>query len=900
MNFFDEVAYMAKGRTKTDLSFAIAKAKKYQFLRIVTPVNVVLIFDVSTCLLWNAFGAAISLANRPGADFFSVFSYPAIIGNWSLPSSVELLVLSKKSSCPYRKGGENRLLEKDLWWTKSGRLELTLEATTRSSSGTANVLLLNRAFVNNLDDFFVYASEENWTVSDAGQTNGYILMQGSIVKSEHQTAQASNTSQAKNMGGKDLVKKYHDADARRANLPILTTSQFSDPNKGLWEFWDMDEATLQTQEVRARNPVLDLRDCNVAIDFGTSSTVVALDDNGVHKLLRIGVADFLEAVKTSHYENPTVLEFVDIDAMLRPWRTEAYLPNVQWGDVRCSHEALHNFRNNETRPEIVASILTKIKQWALRDDSKARVRVTGQEPHVEHELVPLTLRQPVKGRPLTVCAKDPFDPVELYAWFLGLTINWRGRGLFLRYYMTFPVAYENEVKEKILASFRRGLQRSFPAKLVAQPEFERFLVEERASEPAAYAAAAMPTLGIEPTPEGVAYAVFDFGGGTTDFDFGHYRLPTDEQADDEGWERVFEHFGSGGDKFLGGENLLENLAYQTFCHNIEVCRNHAITFSKPLDAQDFPGSELFLEQSQAASTNSLMLMEKLRQFWETGQAINKTGVEKLDLVNRDGKPIACEFSTPYDDLQKFLQDRIEVGVRNFYSALKKAFSEQMPEQVQVLLAGNASHSKIVRELFGLPTDVTDLDVKQPTQKIDLPAKQRMQNFIVELFGDHAPVFKVHPPLRQDDKNMYRPTAKTGVALGLLRLCPGSSTLVLRHTARNSIGDAPFLHYVGRIRLGKFHAGLAHGAAYQEWIELGPARDRVFVLIHTQEPRAHLGEMKEGETGLHQHRLDFAGSSGVQKVFARPVKPHEIEICTAMSLEAAQSGSFESLKTLKLG
>ena len=44
---------MAKGRTKTDLSVAVAKAKKYQFLRIVTPVNVVLIFDVSTHLLWR-------------------------------------------------------------------------------------------------------------------------------------------------------------------------------------------------------------------------------------------------------------------------------------------------------------------------------------------------------------------------------------------------------------------------------------------------------------------------------------------------------------------------------------------------------------------------------------------------------------------------------------------------------------------------------------------------------------------------------------------------------------------------------------------------------------------------------------------------------------------------------
>ena len=53
---------------------------------------------------------------------------------------------------------------------------------------------------------------------------------------------------------------------------------------------------------------------------------------------------------------------------------------------------------------------------------------------------------------------------------------------------------------------------------VPQPEFREFTVEERATEPAAYAAAAMKELDIESTEEGLPYAVFDFGGGTADFD----------------------------------------------------------------------------------------------------------------------------------------------------------------------------------------------------------------------------------------------------------------------------------------------------------------------------------------------------------------------------------------------
>ena len=353
----------------------------------------------------------------------------------------------------------------------------------------------------------------------------------------------------------DLKAQFHDIDTRCAKLPLLDVAQFSDPDKGLWEFWGMDPKVLQAQGVRARNPASDVRDCNVAIDFGTSSTVVAYDEGGRRKLFRVGVTDFWEKEKPAHYENPTVLEFVDLPAMLTAWRAKAYHPDVLWDTVRCSHEAQANFRNNQTDTRVMASIFTKMKQWALREAQCARIQVSDQTTDAEHIFDPLSLRQPVKGQPLAVSSKDPFDPIELYAWFLGLTINWRGHGIHLRYYMTFPVAYPREVKEKVLASFRRGLQRSLPHTLVGQAIFEQFTVEERASEPAAYAAIALQTLGIEPTAKGVAYAVFDFGGGTTDFDFGYYRLPTDAQADDEGWERVFEHFGSGGDKFLGGENL---------------------------------------------------------------------------------------------------------------------------------------------------------------------------------------------------------------------------------------------------------------------------------------------------------------------------------------------------------
>src|SRR5690606_29199636 len=262
-------------------------------------------------------------------------------------------------------------------------------------------------------------------------------------------------------------------------------------------FCGEDPTELSQAKLRARDPVTDVKDWNIAIDFGTSSSVVAYDDNGRYKLLRIGAKDQWEKEQPEHYENPTVLEFIDLQSSLETWISEAYRPNLNWDNVRCSHEALHSLRNNGSEPKVVASVLSKIKHWALRHSSHNLTRIADQANGYEYPLPALSKRDVVKGKPLAVSQDDPLDPIELYAWYLCMAINWRGRGLFLRYYMTFPVAYTRDLKETILMSFRRGLQRSLPAQLLDSELFSEFCVEELANEPAAYAAAALPKLGVE-------------------------------------------------------------------------------------------------------------------------------------------------------------------------------------------------------------------------------------------------------------------------------------------------------------------------------------------------------------------------------------------------------------------
>lgn len=787
---------------------------------------------------------------------------------WKVPELKQLADFVVKAKNPLRDGNNNRIFEIDYWVTQQGQVDLdhSHPIGLRSESGEG-YLIACMLPANSVEGFIQFALDSGWKLRPVRRTGS----------NENVLAPLSESA---------LKVILTDIDYQACRLPKLESAQFTDPGKGLWELWGAAPEVLAELGARARNPADDVKDWNIAIDFGTSSTVVAYDDNGQHKLLRVGVKDFMEQPVGEHYENPTVLEFIDFQNMLRAWQAESYRPAVLWDDVRCSHEALHNLRNNETNPVVVSSILGKIKQWALRQGSDRTLRLIDQKHRYEHELAPLQLRFPVTGKALTVGADDPFDPVELYAWFLGMNINWRGRGLFLRYYMTFPVAYPREVKENILASFRRGLQRSLPPTLVDQPVFSTFKVEELASEPAAYAAAALPKLGLAPTTEGLAYVVFDFGGGTADFDFGYYRLPTPEEEDD-GSELVFEHFGNEGDRFLGGENLLENMAYRTFIHNQEICRKHRIAFTRPLDAEDFPGSELFLEKTQAAATNTLMLIARLRPLWEKGALENTSGIEKLHLLNRDGEKVQCELAIPVDVLQDYLEQRIEAGIQNFFVALRNAFADRIPQEVHVLLAGNSSRSRLVLGFMGLLPEAAQQEQQKQSEHSN-PLFARTHAFLESLFGDRRPAITVHPPLPIDEQDLYRPTAKTGVALGLLKLCPGGSIDVINHAQRHAGDQAPFAHYVGRIRQQCFQPALKPGIPYNEWHEVGPPRERVFNLFHSQTPQASTGELREGSPGLFKKRLDLAGDTSGKRVFVRAVEPGIIEYCTATNREELET------------
>lgn len=854
----------------------------------------------ATQILWSNAAATLSMTTTDAQQSLEKerLGGPEI---WQLPTKAILERFAKASENPNRGIQSSRLRTANggttcNWLTETGRCDIDDGQWTIDPSGTGYIFACNLYWQHaSLAQILIDLAARGWELhapsgsavfkppaADArwkGLSAGSLLAAWSIEGLHLKSLEPDSSQQITTLKPSDyeLSNQFAQLDFTPCRLPELDNAQLTDPEKGLWELWGKDAASLKDLGLVARDPGLDIQRRAVAIDFGTSSTVVAMDTpSGARELLRIGIRDFFQPLTAQDFENPTVLECVDYAAFSSAWTATAYRPSLNWDWMRAAHEAREHYRENPGDTRILSSVMPLLKQWALRTNDQRKRLTDQQTPGHEMELAPHTELNPVRGQELDVSGDYEFDPIELYAWYLGMAINWRGRGLFLKYYLSFPVKYPSQVKENILASFRRGLQRSLPQTLITHHPrvLNEFEVNDLATEPAAYVAAAMPHLGVEPTEAGVPYAVFDFGGGTSDFDYGVLRWSNDEE-EDQGYDRVFEHLGSSGDNFLGGENLLEHLVYESFKHNLPALREKRVQFTQPIDAQPFAGSEAFLSRAQAAQTNAIMMADKLRGFLESDKA-ELTSPIKLDLIDVNGGKQTCELALDAKALDNVLATRMRRGVEAFFAELAR-LQPQFPEAapIQVLLAGNGSRSRHIKVLF---------DTEGPAWEEMLAQAFGKGN---ENWNGSVPTIVVHRPLPMDNTHPHAPTAKTGVALGLLRLVPGENTLLKNSLKTANEGEAPFAWFAGRMRRGAFEPSIAPNATYGKWMELGALQQGVFHLYITNSPRAH--SLKEGDGELHKHPLDFPAALANSRVFARAVKPHLLELAAA-----PDSGALDSV------
>ncbi|MBQ7706019.1 MAG: hypothetical protein IJT73_11460 [Selenomonadaceae bacterium] len=686
-------------------------------------------------------------------------------------------------------------------------------------------------------------------------------------------AAQKNEQLQENIGTGALKKFFLECDTRRANLTPYPERFLTDPESGHWELYEErnfpaeDSITLPLSEIwYERNPKLDVKASGVcAIDFGTKSTVAVCLDDG-KKLLRIGKGNLLKKPSPQDYENPTVIELRDYQAFLFAYHLKDGRPFTEWENLTVSHEALNRLLDAEEQ-EVAQSIFSELKQWANRKHGVLRLRDRcGKD---------------IWLNPYSAMERSDFDPIEIYAYYLGLYINNMYNGIFLEYIFSFPVKYENSVRKNILESFKRGLLKSLPESVLNDKDLmKNFTVYAGACEPAAYASCALRELekiGEIPRPkenEPIHFAVFDFGGGTTDFDFGIWRLPTAEDRGD--FNYVIEHFDAESDSNLGGEKLLNLIAYKVYQNNLDLMRENEIPFSLPENCKPFDGAEFLLTDSLAANLNRRRLSDKLRPIWEEWQDFESMDDEPLTITffKEQGKK-NLDINISVEELREILRKRISRGVENFFCALNQAFVNLPLRTCHILLAGNSCKSPLLQNIF--QTEI------EKYRQIFCDEILRRTGRAVDAVN-----FSLHMPLgRNENAQSYEriATGKSGVAFGLLDSRRGGNDILI--IDKNIADDETkfYFHLGTSDPQSNFKILIRRDENDGSWKKFLYVTENIFDIYFTNEPRADGGKVPVEETSRITCRIDFLKNFSEGRVFIRKISTNKIEyvVCNGDNL-----------------
>ncbi|GAA9654549.1 hypothetical protein HpHCM49_00300 [Helicobacter pylori] len=287
---------------------------------------------------------------------------------------------------------------------------------------------------------------------------------------------------------KELMLKV---DSVAVGLKSYNQSQLLDLNGG---HWDLEVPSTPKESVTFRFDNLSkdennkemnfyacssLKDLNkgvVAIDFGTKSTTAAyMDNNGEYRLLSIG--GLVDDASPTKFENPTIMEFRHRKKFITEYNVLDHRPFTEKNDIEVVHEAQKSAAG--VKGNDLYRFFSQLKQWAGADEKQ-------------------NFRDLIEDFPLesfTNCTD--FNPIEIYAYCIGRCINNMENGVFLKYFLSYPIKYEKHQAEKIRESFERGLKKSLPRHVFDDEKTAKtFKVELKASEPCAYAISALKSYGF--------------------------------------------------------------------------------------------------------------------------------------------------------------------------------------------------------------------------------------------------------------------------------------------------------------------------------------------------------------------------------------------------------------------
>ena len=569
-----------------------------------------------------------------------------------------------------------------------------------------------------------------------------------------------------------------ESDFKRANLAVYGKECLTDIKQGHWDLFGLNgngekTITLQQNWV-ARPPQLDI-DPNMVcgIDFGTKSTVVACRRKS-DSLLSVGCGDLDKVPEAKDYENPTVLEFIDLESFKKAYQSKKGRPYTKWSQVKTAHGAEADLLLKTNKEQYgQQSFISDLKQWA--GDEHRRIFIEG------------------KLKTYAELREGDMDPIEIYAYYLGLYINRMLKGICLHYALSFPVTYSDEAVKRLVFSFKKGLWKSLPEAVQNEKNVAKvFKVYAAVSEPAAYAACMFKVhreLLPKKTDNMVAYGVFDFGGGTTDFDFGIVNKVINP---DDRTVYQLTHFGSRGDQYLGGENLLALLGYEVYHDTKRIMLEKRVPIVRPASAESIVGLQTLVQEnnaySAAANRNSKLLAEALRNLWEKpeeGLSFNSHGKLMLKLWNEKNQLISVELAVNISRLNAILETKLKNGIENFFRALRATRLYEVENlgrtdkrfkylPIHIFLAGNSCKSQLFQRLF---------EERKLVEEEYLGDKEHNKGLLL-----------VHVPTQDNveaEEYATMRTGKTGVAFGLLECYKGARRFVIKNEEEKG-----FKYYLG--------------------------------------------------------------------------------------------------------
>ena len=684
----------------------------------------------------------------------------------------------------------------------------------------------------------------------------------------------------------DRISYLLNCDARRCGLKAYSPKILEDINLGHWDVEPGDQRFVY------RDPVKDIKKNGIiGIDFGTKSTVVVKQEGtNIITPIRIASLSLSTDVRDEDFENPTIISCMNLDTFIHAYSQKAGRPETSCEDFFVSYNALNDFCHCPS--DQFYSYYSDLKQWANSEKKSVLVQDKNKVVYnLDNE-----------------CSVDnkTLNPIELYAYYIGMYINNMLNGIYLRYIMSFPVKFSKNTRELIRKSFEKGIKKSIPESIVSNAEImSKFSVKYELSEPAAYAVTALELSNLNPEDENdkYLYGVFDFGGGTTDFDFGVWRGASDEEYDKYNCDYVLECFGADTDPYLGGENILEMLAYHVFKKNKVMAESNRLVCACPNNETVFSGGEYIVNNSKEANRNLIILKEAFRPLWEQHDGWeriynnensdeNKKESINLQLVNCEGELTPnCNFDVDTRELIELIKSRIKQGVDSFFNCFENIMlnndKAKFSEQLHIFLAGNSCKSVFVKDTFN--DKIKTLEDDYLKKRIEL---LREGNSVTgDITDEHNQIFIVHAPISNEDHDIYKPNGKTGVAYGLVKSRSGGKILVIKNNENDSEAETKFKFYLGTERRNKFECKLRPveydtdgkpQSVYGKWIRFQGAGIGIARIYYTEDSRADT----KGTTKLSIDNIPFAeisfDSDENKYLFIKAVGPCTIECAIAES------------------